>query len=87
MTLLPGAYLEVRCRLSIPKGKRITVQPGATLALAGGKLHNSCGLGWEGLYVEQIGRKRGILKLLGDGSTIEDAIGGSVLPSLLTLSN
>jgi len=79
LTLLPGAYLEVRCRLSIPQGQRITVQPGATLALAGGKLHNSCGLTWEGLFVEQVGRKRGTLKYLGSG-TIEDAQGGAILP-------
>lgn len=79
LTLLPGAYLEVRCRLSIPQGQRITVQPGATLALAGGKLHNSCGLTWEGLFVEQLGRRRGTLKYLGSGA-IEDALGGSTLP-------
>jgi len=71
LTLLPGAYLEVRCRLSIPKGHRITVRPGATLALAGGKLHNSCGLGWDGLFVEKSGRNKGTLQLLG-GGTIEN---------------
>lgn len=79
LTLHPGAYLELRCRLSIPQGHRITVMPGATLALAGGKLHNSCGLDWEGLFVEEFRRKRGSLLLLGDG-TIENAKGGAILP-------
>ncbi len=80
LTLLPGSYLEVRCRLSIPEGHRITVMPGATLALAGGKLHNSCGLGWEGLFVERRGRLQGTLMLLGKDGIIEDALGGASLP-------
>ena len=86
LTLLPGSYLEVRCRLSIPEGHRITVMPGATLALAGGKLHNSCGLGWEGLFVERRGNKYGNLLLLG-GGTIEDALGGSILPEIFPTTN
>lgn len=86
LTLMPGAYLEVRCRLSIPKGKRITVRPGATLALAGGTLHNSCGLEWEGLFVEKVGRRKGSLLFLGGGS-IEDARGGTTLPDALTSTN
>ncbi len=86
LTLLPGSYLEVRCRLSIPKGHRITVLPGATLALAGGRIHNSCGFKWEGIFVERTKRRHGNLILMGGGS-IEDALGGSILPDLLPSTN
>lgn len=48
LTLFPGAYLEVNCRLSIPEGKKILVHPGATLKISG-KLHNSCELTWLGI--------------------------------------
>lgn len=71
ITLHPGAYLEVRCRLSIPAGRRITVLPGATLALAGGRLHNACGEPWEGVYLSEGGRV-----LWREGSALENAAGG-----------
>ena len=71
LELLAGAYLQVRCRLSLPAGKRVIVHPGATLDLAGGTLHNSCGLPWAGIEVLRRGRLRGRL-IWREGSTVED---------------
>ena len=71
LVLYPGAYLRVRCRLSIPEGKNILVHPGATLDLAGGKLHNSCGLNWGGIHVLGRGNKRGRI-LWRAGSSVEN---------------
>ena len=71
VVLHAGAYLEVRCRLSIPAGRRITVLPGSTLALAGGRLHNACDLTWAGVHVGVDGGRRGEL-LWREGSSLED---------------
>lgn len=80
LTLWPGAYLEVRCRLSLPAGARLRVLPGATLVLAGGKLHNSCGYTWDGVEVITRGRRRGELRYTA-GSAIENVAPGRGLPA------
>ncbi|MEZ4899891.1 MAG: hypothetical protein R2806_23830 [Saprospiraceae bacterium] len=47
----PGGYLDVRCRTGMARGAIIRIQPGGTLYLHGGYLHNSCGEEWEGIQI------------------------------------
>lgn len=57
LTIAPGGVLMLSCRLSMPAGSRITVQPGGRLWLNGARLHNACGLPWKGIYAQ---RRRGM---------------------------
>ncbi|HPN72209.1 MAG TPA: hypothetical protein PLZ32_21945, partial [Saprospiraceae bacterium] len=54
-----GAYLHLCCRVSMPEGSTITVEPGATLVLDHIKINNSCGFKWQGIKVGKKGRKVG----------------------------
>jgi Pregnancy-associated plasma protein-A len=47
--LTKGAYLQIDGRVSLPEGASITLEPGATLLLRNGILHNSCGKKWLGI--------------------------------------
>jgi hypothetical protein len=49
ITIAPGGQLTIACRVSLPEGARITVQPGAKLILDQARLHNACGKQWEGI--------------------------------------
>lgn len=64
LTIAPGAALRLSCRLSVPGGGRITVQPGGHLWLDGARLHNACGQPWEGLFVEEKGALSGQVYIL-----------------------
>ncbi len=46
-----GSSLEIKCRVSMPKGSSITVEPGAKLILDHCKLHNDCGDEWDGIKI------------------------------------
>ncbi len=59
LTVAPGGVLRLSCRVSMPAGGRITVQPGGRLLLDGCRLHNACGDTWEGIFVEEWNGKRG----------------------------
>lgn len=59
ITIAPGGALRIFCRVSIPEGGRITVQPGGRLWLDGARLHNACGRAWEGVFVQTKGDLRG----------------------------
>ena len=59
-----GAALRLSCRLSIPAGGSITVQPGARLWLDGAILHNACDLDWRGILVQEKGGVRGEVHIL-----------------------
>ena len=73
--LMPGAYLDVACRLSVPAGDSIIVHAGATLRVSTGRLHNSCGLPWAGVFVVGKAPKRVCLEY-GPEATFEGALGG-----------
>ena len=64
LTIAPGGALRLQCRLSMPAGSRITVQPGGRLWLDGPRLHNACGLDWQGLFWEKNKRESGHIYVL-----------------------
>lgn len=59
VTIAPGGSLRIFCRVSVPAGGSITVQPGGRLWLDGARLHNACGRAWEGVFVQTKGDQRG----------------------------
>ncbi len=68
-----GATLTIRCRISLPKGAKIMVKPGAKLVLAGGRLHNDCGDKWQGIEIWKEGKSKGEVELF-DEASIEDTV-------------
>lgn len=73
-----GNTLELSCLLSMPKGGKIIIKPGAKLIVDGGIITNSCGYYWQGIYVEgdpelsQTFENQGAL-ILENGAIIENA--------------
>lgn len=61
LTIAAGGVLRLSCRLSMPAGGRITVEPGGRLWLDGATLHNACNLPWLGLVLLKKRRKQGEL--------------------------
>ena len=59
LTIAAGGALRLSCRLSVPGGGRITVQPGGRLWLDGAWLHNACGQSWAGIFLEKKGETSG----------------------------
>jgi hypothetical protein len=78
LTIAPGGSLRLSCRLSLPAGARLTVQPGGTLWLDGARLHNACGKTWEGIFVEKRGKQRGAVQVL-KPATLENCQGAKNL--------
>ncbi len=70
LSIEPGGYLVIRCRVSLPGGARILVKAGGTLELDGARLHNACGDEWLGIQVEETGDRKGRL-IISDPPTIE----------------
>jgi len=46
-----GAWVRISCRLHMPKGAKITVEPSGTLELNGCRIHNDCGEAWQGIVL------------------------------------
>ena len=69
-----GGRLRIRCRVSMPAGSSIRVQPGGKLYLDKARIHNSCGGQWLGIIAEKLGKKEGQVFKLGEVK-IEDATG------------
>ena len=61
-----GKSLRLSCRVHMPKGGKIIVNPGATLILNGCKLHNDCGENWGGIEVVSLGKNSGKIEYLGE---------------------
>lgn len=57
ITIKNGGSLYLSCRVSMPEGSRILVEPGGRLWLDGCRLHNSCGKNWQGIWVQ---KKKGL---------------------------
>lgn len=64
LTIAPGGSLRLSCRVSLPPGGRITVQPGGVLWLDGCRLHNACGKTWQGIFIEEKNGLRGDVRVL-----------------------
>lgn len=60
-----GNSLRLSCRVHMPKGGKIIVEPGAKLILNGCKLHNDCGATWGGIEVQSKGDLKGEIEYLG----------------------
>jgi hypothetical protein len=60
-----GGHLTICCRLSMPKGASIVVSPGGKLTLIDITLHNDCDDQWKGVFVQSIGKKKGIIEKIG----------------------
>lgn len=72
LILLKNSILEIDCRVSIPQGGKIEVQPGAKLILlSNGKLHNACGDSWEGIQLIKERKDSGMISLM-EGAIIEN---------------
>ena len=69
--IMAGGKLEIKCRLSIPSGSEIIVNPGGILILNGARLHNACGKEWKGIKVISKGKSSGIVYRQ-NNPTIED---------------
>jgi hypothetical protein len=66
LTVAAGGYLRVSCRLSIPKGGKITVKTGGTLVLDQSLIHNACGDNWQGIVIEKEKKTAGKVIAMGD---------------------
>jgi hypothetical protein len=70
LTIAPTGSLRISCRLSMPASSKITVQPGGKLWLDGAKIHNACGLKWQGIVTQK--SKEGIEgKVYGENWTLD----------------
>jgi archaellum component FlaG (FlaF/FlaG flagellin family) len=58
-------HLKVTCRLSMPKGSNITIEPGGILTLEEVTIHNDCDEEWDGIKVKSSGNKSGIVEKIG----------------------
>jgi len=64
LVIAPGGSLRLGCRLSMPPGSRIVVQPGGTLWLDGCRIHGACGQTWRGIFVQERRGQYGQVRLL-----------------------
>ena len=73
LTIKEGASLEIKCRVSLPKGAKITVEPGAKLILNNALLHNDCGDEWQGIEVQERATITGEVVMMGTAK-VENAL-------------
>jgi len=59
LTIEDGGILKISCRVSLPKGAKITIKPGGKLILDNCKLHNACGDKWQGIEIQKEGKRKG----------------------------
>ncbi|HMQ46932.1 MAG TPA: M43 family zinc metalloprotease [Saprospiraceae bacterium] len=66
LTIASGGQLTIHCRLSMPPGAVIRVEPGGKLILQSSAwLHNACGEEWEGIQIGKKGSKSGEVVFIG----------------------
>ena len=63
-----GNSLEIHCRVSMGIGRKIIVEPGATLRLFNAQLHNDCGDTWKGIDLQSTKKRRGKIEMFGNCS-------------------
>jgi hypothetical protein len=69
-----GASLKLCCRLSMPSGSSITLEPGAKLILEEIKVHNDCGETWQGIIMQHKGKMKSTVELIGNAVILDVAI-------------
>jgi hypothetical protein len=60
-----GGHLTICCRLGMASGTAIWIKTGGMLTLQDVTLHNDCGLKWEGVFIEERGKNKGIVNEIG----------------------
>ena len=71
LTIREGGILRISCRVSIPPGGKITVEPGGKLILDNCWVHNSCDEAWQGIELQEKGRKKAEIEFIGE-PVVED---------------
>jgi len=67
LTIAAGGHLTIQCRVSLPKGAKITIAPGAVLVLdTQARLHNACGDQWQGIEIQTLNKQSG--KIIRNGN-------------------
>jgi hypothetical protein len=66
LTIASGGSLKISCRVSLPAGAKITIEPGGTLLLDNCKIHNACGDRWEGIEIQALGKQQGQVIFIGE---------------------
>jgi len=61
-----GGSLTIRCRVSLPPGGKIIVEPEGKLTLNGATLENDCGKTWKGIEVWSANKKSGEVVMIND---------------------
>lgn len=74
-----GASLRIVCRLAMPPGSKIIVEPGGKLILDDCRIHNDCGLKWQGIEVQKSRKKEGQIVLIGSPK-LEDLSNTPIIP-------
>lgn len=69
--ILPGGYLRVECRVSLPPTAVIRVARGGTLHVAGGTLMSDCDGEWQGIQLQR-GGNPDVQLVISDGAAIRD---------------
>lgn len=75
LTIAAGGHLTIRCRTSLPRGGIITIEPGGTLILDGGRLHQDCGGTWQGIQIMTEGQRSGLFERTPDAVVADVANG------------
>lgn len=62
-----NAVLTVKCRLSLPEGASIILNPKARLIIDGGTVTNTCGMHWNGIQIKQSKKNEGTVTIVNGG--------------------
>lgn len=79
--VMPGATLTITSTANFAPNTALIIEPGASVIVDGGLLHNSCGLGWKGVQVlgnsamAQTPANQGFLELRNGGRIEKGDIG------------
>ncbi|MEN0047168.1 MAG: reprolysin-like metallopeptidase [Bacteroidota bacterium] len=66
LLIAAGGTLQISCRLSLPKGAKITIAPGGKLILKNAHLHNACGDQWKGIEIQEQKKEKGEVVMIGE---------------------
>jgi len=61
-----GSTLEIYCRVSFARGRKLIIEPGATLKLYDAHLHNDCDDTWNGIEIQSTEKESGKIEMYGE---------------------